>query len=179
MDHRAGPGWTVFTFSFLLVHGVHGALNYCPGPPLASPRGGAPAGGERPFSSHDGSSAAFLGSTENFSARPCRARWSCDWDRTRHDSALERGSTIKVNASSSLTWLSSSILLCAARPLPRRIDSPPSLASTGQARQERNLAMVSSSHGGHAPQRVAPPAFLGPRCAVRSVVGVAGVRACV
>jgi len=68
-----GPRSPFLCSSWFMVHMVHRTT--MPAPPLASPRGGAPAGGERPFSSHGGSSAAFLGSTEDFSARPYPARW--------------------------------------------------------------------------------------------------------
>ena len=68
-----GPRSPFLSPSWFMVHTVHRTT--VPAPPLASPHDGVPAGGEWPFSSHGGSSAAFVGSTEDFSARPCPVRW--------------------------------------------------------------------------------------------------------
>ena len=114
------------------VHLVHEPLSRSL--PLLFLRGGASTGGERPFPSHGVSSAACIGSTEDLSARPCPARWLVRFGTRSHDGALERGSTDKVNASSSLTWLPSSS--CCARYVPCQGEtgSPPFLASTGLTR---------------------------------------------
>ena len=54
-----GPRSPSLSSSWFMVYMVHRTTVLAP--PLASPCGGVPAGGERPFSSHGGSSAAFLG----------------------------------------------------------------------------------------------------------------------
>ena len=102
--------------------------------PLLFLRGGASTGGERPFPSHGVSSAACIGSTEDLSARPCPARWLVRFGTRSHNGALERGSTDKVNASSSLTWLPSSSCCARCVPCQGETGSPPSLASTGLTR---------------------------------------------
>jgi hypothetical protein len=57
-----GPRSPSLSPPWFMVHTVHRTA--VPAPPLASSCGDAPAGGERPFSSHSGSSTALQGSTE-------------------------------------------------------------------------------------------------------------------
>ena len=61
-----GPRSPFLSPSWFMVHTVHRTI--VPALPLASPRGGASSGGERPFPSHSSSPAACIDSTEDFSS---------------------------------------------------------------------------------------------------------------